>query len=77
MLQQVGLLNVDGYYDNLLTLFDKGVEQGFIDDHARQIVIAGETAVELLHKMEVMIILHYISIYIYIIYKYDSDFLGG
>ncbi|KAG6493538.1 hypothetical protein ZIOFF_048530 [Zingiber officinale] len=52
----VGLLNVDGYYDDLLTLFDKGVDQGFIDDHARQIVIAGETAVELLEKMEVMII---------------------
>ncbi|XP_074586676.1 cytokinin riboside 5'-monophosphate phosphoribohydrolase LOG1-like [Curcuma longa] len=48
----VGLLNVDGYYDDLLTLFDKGVEQGFIDDHARQIVIAGQTAVELLQKME-------------------------
>ncbi|XP_042417848.1 cytokinin riboside 5'-monophosphate phosphoribohydrolase LOG1-like [Zingiber officinale] len=48
----VGLLNVDGYYDDLLTLFDKGVDQGFIDDHARQIVIAGETAVELLEKME-------------------------
>lgn len=54
---------MDGYYDNLLTLFDKGVEQGFIDDHARQIVIAGETAVKLLEKMEVIIILHYIYIY--------------
>uniref|UniRef100_A0A9I9DUW9 Cytokinin riboside 5'-monophosphate phosphoribohydrolase n=1 Tax=Cucumis melo TaxID=3656 RepID=A0A9I9DUW9_CUCME len=34
----VGLLNVDGYYDGLLALFDKGVEEGFIDNSARKIV---------------------------------------
>ncbi|PQP93797.1 putative cytokinin riboside 5-monophosphate phosphoribohydrolase LOGL1 [Prunus yedoensis var. nudiflora] len=27
----VGLLNIDGYYDCLLRLFDKGVEEGFIN----------------------------------------------
>ncbi|KAG8062188.1 hypothetical protein GUJ93_ZPchr0003g18147 [Zizania palustris] len=28
-------LNVDGYYNSLLSLFDKGVEEGFIDAAAR------------------------------------------
>ncbi|RZS28773.1 hypothetical protein BHM03_00062418 [Ensete ventricosum] len=50
---QVGLLNVDGYYDSLLALFDKGVEQGFIEDSARHIVASAESAEELLRKMEV------------------------
>ncbi|KAH8520077.1 hypothetical protein H0E87_001513 [Populus deltoides] len=49
----VGLLNADGYYDSLLALFDKGVEEGFIRDTARHIVITAETAAELIEKMEV------------------------
>ncbi|XP_031376319.1 cytokinin riboside 5'-monophosphate phosphoribohydrolase LOG1-like isoform X3 [Punica granatum] len=48
----VGLLNVDGYYDSLLALFDKGVEEGFIDRAARQILISADTAPELIKKME-------------------------
>ncbi|CAD5183630.1 probable cytokinin riboside 5'-monophosphate phosphoribohydrolase LOG4 [Musa acuminata AAA Group] len=48
----VGLLNVDGYYDSLLHLFDTGVHQGFIEDSARHIVVSAETAAELLRKME-------------------------
>lgn len=48
----VGLLNVDGYYDLLLNLFDKGVEEGFIKPSARHIVISAPTAKELLTKME-------------------------
>ncbi|XP_019186461.1 PREDICTED: probable cytokinin riboside 5'-monophosphate phosphoribohydrolase LOGL10 [Ipomoea nil] len=48
----VGLLNVDGYYDGLLALFDKGVEEGFIDDSARNIVVLGDTAKDLITKME-------------------------
>lgn len=47
------MLNVDGYYDSLLALFDKGVEQGFIEDSARHIVASAESAEELLRKMEV------------------------
>ena len=52
-LYQVGLLNADGYYNGLLALFDKGVEEGFIKDTARDIVITAETAAELIEKMEV------------------------
>lgn len=53
MCNQVGLLNVDGYYDSLLALFDKGVEEGFIDNSARNIVVMASTAEELIKKMEV------------------------
>ncbi|KAK4772488.1 hypothetical protein SAY86_014263 [Trapa natans] len=48
----VGLLNVDGYYDCLLHFFDKGVEEGFIEPTARNIVISAKTPRELLEKME-------------------------
>ncbi|KAL2933268.1 Cytokinin riboside 5'-monophosphate phosphoribohydrolase LOG1 [Bienertia sinuspersici] len=48
----VGLLNVGGYFNSLLTLFDKGVEEGFIEKTARDIVILANTAEELLKKME-------------------------
>lgn len=51
---QVGLLNVEGYYNSLLTLFDNGVEEGFIKPGARDIVLAAPTARELLSKMEVL-----------------------
>lgn len=48
----VGLLNVDGYYNSLLALFDKGVEEGFIEDSARRIVVIADTAAELIKKIE-------------------------
>lgn len=48
---QVGLLNVDGYYNSLLSLFDKGVEEGFIDTKARNIFVLADTAAELLTKL--------------------------
>ncbi|CAB4312548.1 unnamed protein product [Prunus armeniaca] len=48
----VGLLNIDGYYDCLLRLFDKGVEEGFINLSARNIVISAKTAQELIERME-------------------------
>ncbi|KAK7401277.1 hypothetical protein VNO78_12635 [Psophocarpus tetragonolobus] len=48
----VGLFNVDGYFNSLLSLFDKGVEEGFIENSARHIVIMAETAEELIKKME-------------------------
>ncbi|KAG0463941.1 hypothetical protein HPP92_019583 [Vanilla planifolia] len=48
----IGLLNVDGYYNPLLALFDKGVEEGFIKPPAREIVISSPNAEELLTKLE-------------------------
>lgn len=52
-LTQVGLLNVDGYYNSLLELFDNGVREGFIKPASRHIVISSPNATELLAKMEV------------------------
>uniref|UniRef100_K3XM11 cytokinin riboside 5'-monophosphate phosphoribohydrolase n=1 Tax=Setaria italica TaxID=4555 RepID=K3XM11_SETIT len=49
---EVGLLNVDGYYDPLLTLFDKGATEGFIKQDCRDIIVSAPTAHELLKKME-------------------------
>lgn len=51
--EQVGLLNVDGYYNSLLDLFDKGVEEGFIEVTARHIIVSADTAEELLKRLEV------------------------
>ncbi|XVE59083.1 hypothetical protein DITRI_Ditri05aG0016500 [Diplodiscus trichospermus] len=48
----VGLLNVDGYYNSLLSFIDKAVEEGFISPNARHIIVSAPTAKELVKKME-------------------------
>ncbi|KAF6172475.1 hypothetical protein GIB67_006988 [Kingdonia uniflora] len=48
----VGLLNVDGYYNYLLTFIDKAVEDGFINPDQRKIIVSAPTAKELLQKLE-------------------------
>jgi cytokinin riboside 5'-monophosphate phosphoribohydrolase len=42
---------VDGYYNSLLSLFDKGVEEGFIDTSTRGILVVANTAGELLTRL--------------------------
>ena len=42
---------MDGYYNSLLSLFDKGVEEGFIDPKARNIFVLADTAAELLTEL--------------------------
>ncbi|KAK6933814.1 LOG family [Dillenia turbinata] len=54
----VGLLNVDGYYNSLFELFDKGVEEGFIEDSARHILLSADTAADLIKKMEEYVPVH-------------------
>ncbi|KAG6762017.1 hypothetical protein POTOM_032501 [Populus tomentosa] len=49
---QVGLLNVDGYYNSLLSFIDKAVEEGFINPSARHIIVSAPTPRELVKKME-------------------------
>uniref|UniRef100_A0A6V7QUP5 Cytokinin riboside 5'-monophosphate phosphoribohydrolase n=1 Tax=Ananas comosus var. bracteatus TaxID=296719 RepID=A0A6V7QUP5_ANACO len=39
----VGLLNVDGYYNSLLSFVDKAVDEGFITPAARHIVVSAPT----------------------------------
>ncbi|OEL30842.1 Cytokinin riboside 5'-monophosphate phosphoribohydrolase LOG [Dichanthelium oligosanthes] len=48
----VGLLNVDGFYDPLLSFIDMAVNEGFIKEDARRIIISAPTAKELVLKLE-------------------------
>ncbi|XP_062221069.1 probable cytokinin riboside 5'-monophosphate phosphoribohydrolase LOGL2 [Phragmites australis] len=48
----VGLLNVDGYYDPLLSFIDKAVEEGFIKPTGRRIIVLAPTPKELIEKLE-------------------------
>lgn len=46
-------MNVDGYYNLLLTFIDKAVDEGFVTPAARHIIVSASTAHELLSKLEV------------------------
>ncbi|KAL5990605.1 hypothetical protein ACLOJK_011508 [Asimina triloba] len=48
----VGLLNVDGYYNSLLSFIDKAVEEGFVSPNARHIIVSAPTPKELVKKLE-------------------------
>lgn len=50
---QVGLLNVEGFYDSLLLFIDMAVAEGFISEAARRIIISAPSAEELVGKLEV------------------------
>ncbi|KAG6769801.1 hypothetical protein POTOM_025463 [Populus tomentosa] len=52
MPREVGLLNVDGYYNSLLSFIDKAVEEGFVSPSARNIILSAPTAKELVKKLE-------------------------
>jgi hypothetical protein len=40
----IGLLNVNGFYDNLLSFLDQALEQEFLTSSVRQIIISATTA---------------------------------
>jgi uncharacterized protein (TIGR00730 family) len=46
-----GMLNVEGYYNTLIDLFDKGVEESFIRPEHRRIVLTDTEPEKLLNKM--------------------------
>ncbi|XP_071720130.1 cytokinin riboside 5'-monophosphate phosphoribohydrolase LOG3-like isoform X2 [Rutidosis leptorrhynchoides] len=48
----VGLLNVDGFYNSLLSFIDKAVEEGFVSPSARHIIVSAPTAKVLVRKLE-------------------------
>ncbi|KAH7523526.1 hypothetical protein FEM48_Zijuj06G0020700 [Ziziphus jujuba var. spinosa] len=52
MPREVGLLNVDGYYNSLLSFIDKAVDEGFVSPAARHIIVSAQTAQELMCKLE-------------------------
>ncbi|KAF5473924.1 hypothetical protein F2P56_005871 [Juglans regia] len=48
----VGLLNVDGFYNSLLSFIDKAVDEGFISPIARRIIMSAPTAKQLFRHLE-------------------------
>ncbi|KAK4747722.1 hypothetical protein SAY87_014308 [Trapa incisa] len=54
----VGLLNVDGYYNYLLTFIDKAVDDGFIKPSQRHIFVSAPNARELVQKLEDYVPVH-------------------
>jgi len=48
----IGLLNVNGFYDNLLSFLDQAVEQEFLTPSARQIIISPATAEQLIDQLQ-------------------------
>jgi len=46
-----GLLNVDGYYDTLLGLFDHGVAEGFVQVESRGLILVDGDAERLLDRL--------------------------
>jgi uncharacterized protein (TIGR00730 family) len=46
-----GLLNIEGYYDPLLMLFDRAVADRFLHPQQRAIVLTGEAPGELLERL--------------------------
>ncbi|CAK7341987.1 unnamed protein product [Dovyalis caffra] len=50
--REVGLLNVDGYYNSLLSFIDKAVDEGFISPAARRIIVSAPTAKQLFRQLE-------------------------
>lgn len=67
MLVQVGLLNVDGFYNSLLSFIDKAVDEGFISPKARRIIVSASTAKELVKGLEVSVqfLLFFIAFFIH------------
>ncbi|XP_069152089.1 cytokinin riboside 5'-monophosphate phosphoribohydrolase LOG7 [Solanum lycopersicum] len=48
----VGLLNVEGYYNSLLSFLDKAMDEGFISPIARKIIVSAQTAQQLVKQLE-------------------------
>ncbi|KAG7030051.1 Cytokinin riboside 5'-monophosphate phosphoribohydrolase LOG5 [Cucurbita argyrosperma subsp. argyrosperma] len=54
----VGLLNVHGYYNSLLSFIDKAVDDGFIMPSQRSIIVSAPNAKELVQKLEEYVPVH-------------------
>ncbi|MED6137675.1 Cytokinin riboside 5'-monophosphate phosphoribohydrolase log7, variant 2 [Stylosanthes scabra] len=48
----VGLLNVDGFYNSLLSFIDKAVDEGFISPTSRRIIVSAPTPKQLIINLE-------------------------
>ncbi|KAM3376279.1 cytokinin riboside 5'-monophosphate phosphoribohydrolase LOG3-like [Capsicum galapagoense] len=54
----VGLPNVNGCYNSLLSFIDKALEEGFINLNARQVIVSAPTTIELVEKLEEYVSCH-------------------
>jgi hypothetical protein len=52
----ISLLNVNGFYDNLLSFLDQAVEQEFRTSSAQQIIISATTAEQLIDQLQSLIL---------------------
>ncbi|XP_039117871.1 cytokinin riboside 5'-monophosphate phosphoribohydrolase LOG3-like [Dioscorea cayenensis subsp. rotundata] len=48
----IGLLNIDGYYNSLLSFIDQAVEEGFIKPSAHHIIASASNAKELIEELK-------------------------
>eukprot|EP01101_Sappina_pedata_P001511 TRINITY_DN11594_c0_g1_i1.p2 TRINITY_DN11594_c0_g1~~TRINITY_DN11594_c0_g1_i1.p2 ORF type:complete len:206 (+),score=66.26 TRINITY_DN11594_c0_g1_i1:331-948(+) len=48
----IGILNIDGFYDPLIAMFDNGFEYGFIKPSLRGLIVVASGPQELLEKMQ-------------------------
>ena len=49
--KRCGLLNIRGFYDPMLTLFDRAVDDGFVREETREILVSRETPLALLRAL--------------------------
>jgi uncharacterized protein (TIGR00730 family) len=49
--KRIGLLNVNGFYDNLLSFLDQAMKQEFLTSSARQIIISAATTEQLIDQL--------------------------
>ncbi|XVE49885.1 hypothetical protein DITRI_Ditri01bG0118100 [Diplodiscus trichospermus] len=50
--KSIGLVNVDGFFNKLLSFLDQAGEENFIPHSTRQIFISASTAKEIIDKLE-------------------------
>jgi predicted Rossmann-fold nucleotide-binding protein len=48
----IGLLNVNGFYDNLLSFLNQAAEQKFLTSLAQQIIISAATIEQLIDQLQ-------------------------
>jgi uncharacterized protein (TIGR00730 family) len=48
----LGLLNTDGYYDQLIAMLDRMVSEGFLSSAVRSLLLVGTDAAELLGRLQ-------------------------
>ncbi|XVF02312.1 hypothetical protein REPUB_Repub04eG0164700 [Reevesia pubescens] len=51
----IGMLNVNGFYDNLFSFLDHAVEQRFNSQATRQILVTATTPEQLLDQLQVFV----------------------